>query len=238
MELKVYGDSTECQQETWRSGNVTDYAFHVGPGVNETSDEKRNLPPSIIATPNSPCSTASSPFFFFFSWAFPQGLVFGGNRVGRGGRRHVYKDDEFLIFLTFTCPTRDWHELCRFGIVSDPDQPPSRTPDSVYHIRTCSPADPRGPARYLKPPSAGLERMWWYEELPRLNWTLRTNFSSLFYTAEGWIYIYIYFLIASVRYFKGHLVQKCNLEGRVHSWNDLRLMLSFEFNVFVHFCKV
>lgn len=195
MELKVYGDSTECQRETWRSGNVTDYAFHVGPEVNETSDEKRNLPPSIISTPNSPCSTASSPYFFFLG--FSTGSSVWRKWSGEGGRRrHVYKDDEFLIFLTFTCPTRDWHELCRFGIVSDPDQPPSRTPDSVYHIRTCSPADPRGPVRYLKPPSAGLERMWWYEELPRLNWTLRTfsNFSpSILHCWRVNIHMYIFF---------------------------------------------
>lgn len=34
---------------------------NAGPGVNETSDEKRNLPSSIISTANSPCSTASPP---------------------------------------------------------------------------------------------------------------------------------------------------------------------------------
>lgn len=66
-------DSTKRELETWESGNVTDYALHSGPGVNETSDEKRNLPSSIISTANSLCSTASPPL-----WVFPQGLVIGG----------------------------------------------------------------------------------------------------------------------------------------------------------------
>lgn len=64
------GDLTK--QETWGSANVTDYALHSGPGVNETSDEKRNLPLSIISTTNSLCSSAS-----LFLWLFPQGIVIG-----------------------------------------------------------------------------------------------------------------------------------------------------------------
>lgn len=67
-------DSTKRKRETCGSGNVTDYALHAGPGVNETSDEKRNLPSSIISTANSLCSNASPPPL----WVFPQGLVIGG----------------------------------------------------------------------------------------------------------------------------------------------------------------
>lgn len=45
-------------------------------GVNETSDEKCNLPSSIISTANSLCSTDSPPPSL---WSFsPQGLVIGG----------------------------------------------------------------------------------------------------------------------------------------------------------------
>lgn len=46
---KVCGDSTKRKPGAWGSGNVTDYALRAGPGVNETSDEKCNLPSSIIS---------------------------------------------------------------------------------------------------------------------------------------------------------------------------------------------
>lgn len=207
----------------------------MGPEVNETADEKCNLPLSIISAP--PIARLPPPPLL--SGLYHGGLVFGGNGVAGGRwwwRRRVSKDDEFLIFLTFTCPTRDWHGLCRFGIVSDPGQPPSRTPDSVYHITTCSPADPCGPARYLKPPSAGPGRMWRYEELPRLIWTLRAfqSFCSLF--SRCWRVNNIrVFLIVNVRYFKrAFCCRNVTWRDDCAAEHDLWLSLPFKCNVFVH----
>lgn len=57
-------------------------------------------PPPQIARPSPPP---------LLSGLYHGGLAFGENGVvgGRWRRRRVSEDDEFLIFLTFTCPIRD-----------------------------------------------------------------------------------------------------------------------------------
>lgn len=114
------------------------------------------------------------------------------------GERHVWEDDEFLIFLTFTCPTWDRHKCCRSGIVSDPNQPPWRTPDSVYHIRACSVADPCRPTRYLKRLSSGARG-------DRKNSFNVTELGGLLYL----LLLTFHCWRANLRYFKRWSEQKC-----------------------------
>lgn len=75
--------------EACRSGNVADYALYAGHGVNETSDEKRSLPPVYLPLPRNSSFLA----VFFFS-----------HRGLNGGKN---LKDQFLISLTFPCSTQD-----------------------------------------------------------------------------------------------------------------------------------
>lgn len=61
-----------------------------------------------LLSPRPPPQIALLPPPPLLSGLYHGGLVFGGNGVAGGRwRRRVSEDDEFLIFLTFTCPTRD-----------------------------------------------------------------------------------------------------------------------------------
>ena len=89
----------------------------MGPGVNETCDEKRNLPLSVINP-----SLASLPLrCVFYSWFSEDGRMRAeeGGVEGRGENRKISEVDEFLISLTFTCPHQDGRGCGQSGVVSD-----------------------------------------------------------------------------------------------------------------------
>lgn len=119
----------------WECGNVADYAFHTGPRVNETSDEKRNLPCLLSLTQ---LDRALPPLLFHGLFHRVRWL---GEMEGRATRlRRWWVFNLFNIYMSYSGLTpvlSIWNCLW--------PEPPSRTPDSVYHIRTCSVADPAGP---------------------------------------------------------------------------------------------
>ena len=171
------GDSTKCKLETWGSGNVTDYALNAGPGVNETSDEKRNLPSSIISTANSLCSTAFPPL-----WVFPQGCSDWCIRKRRGTRlKRWWVFNLFNIYMSYsglTWALSIWNCLWpRPASLEDPRQ--------CLSYQNLFSSWPCGPASYLNSLSPGLkENVVINEQLLRLVWTWR-DFTFLLFLAEA-----------------------------------------------------
>lgn len=133
-------------RKTWGSGNVTDYAFHAGPGVNETSDEKRNLP--CLLSP-MPIARALLPLLFYGLSHRVHWLAEMERRAPRLRRWWVFNlFNIYMSCLGLTPLLSIWNCLWpKPASLKDPRQCLS------YQNLFCG--WPRRPTRYLKPFSSG-----------------------------------------------------------------------------------